>query len=218
MTPVGSSSCLSSIGRPLLTLVDEYTRECLAIDVVSRLTSEDVLERLAWLFVTRGAPERIRSDNGSEFTATVVRSWLRKLGVSALRIEPGSPWENGYLEVFNGNLCDELRNGEIFYTLTNARVLIEVWRREYNTAGRTARFGIARQLVRRMRVMSAIIKKPATEDHSQPAKKTFIRAVVSCSKPPQTGREGALAQETMWRVVVHSFRSLMAGFQVIGDT
>ena len=117
----------------LLTLVDEYTRECLAIDVARRLTSEDVLERLAWLFVTRGVPEHIRSDNGSEFTAHAVRDWLKNLGVSTLYIEPGSPWENGYIESFNGKLRDELLSGEIFYTLTEAKVLVEQWRRDYNT-------------------------------------------------------------------------------------
>lgn len=117
----------------MLTVVDEYTRECLAIDVARRLTSEDVLERLAWLFVIRGVPEHIRSDNGSEFTAMVVRTWLHKVGVQTLYIEPGSPWENGYIESFNGKLRDELLNGEIFYTLTEARVLLERWRREYNT-------------------------------------------------------------------------------------
>ena len=97
------------------------------------MSSEDVLERLAWLFVTRGVPEYIRSDNGSEFTATAVRTWLQKVGVQTLYIEPGSPWENGYIESFNGKLRDELLNGEIFYTLIEARVLIEQWRQEYNT-------------------------------------------------------------------------------------
>lgn len=122
-------------GRPLklLTLVDEYTRECLAIDVARRLRSDDVLEQLAWLFATRGVPEHIRSDNGSEFTATVVRRWLKKVGVRTLFIAPGSPWENGYVESFNGKLRDELLNGEIFYTLREAKVLIERWRRHYNT-------------------------------------------------------------------------------------
>ncbi len=122
-------------GRPLrmLTLVDEFTRECLAIDVARRLNSEDVLERLTWLFVTRGVPKYIRSDNGSEFTALVVRDWLKRLGVGTLFIEPGSPWENGYVESFNGKLRDELLNGEIFFSLTEAKVLIERWRQEYNT-------------------------------------------------------------------------------------
>jgi transposase InsO family protein len=122
-------------GRPvrLLTLVDEYSRECLSIDVARRLSSEDVLERLAWLFVTRGVPKHIRSDNGPEFTARVVRAWLRRVGVRTLFIEPGSPWENGYVESFNGKLRDELLNREIFYTVAEAKVLIEQWRREYNT-------------------------------------------------------------------------------------
>ena len=122
-------------GRPfrMLTIVDEYTRECLAIDVARRMKCDDVLERLAWLFATRGVPEHIRSDNGPEFTAKVVRWWLQRMGVKTLFIEPGSPWENGYVESFNGKLRDELLNGEIFYTLLEAKVLIERWRQHYNT-------------------------------------------------------------------------------------
>jgi len=116
----------------MLTLVDEYTRECLAIDVARKLTSDDVLERLSWLMATRGAPEHIRSDNGPEFTATIVREWLTKVGVKTLFIEPGSPWENGYVESFNGKLRDELLDREIFYSLTEAKVLIEMWRKHYN--------------------------------------------------------------------------------------
>ena len=122
-------------GHPLrmLTMVDEYTRECLAIDLERRLDSEDVLDRLEQLFVARGTPEFIRSDNGAEFTAKAVREWLARVGVQTLFIEPGSPWENGYVESFNGKLRDELLNGEIFYTLPEAKVLIERWRQEYNT-------------------------------------------------------------------------------------
>ena len=121
-------------GRPLrmLTLVDEYTRECLAIDVARRMTSEDVLERLTDRFIHRGVPDHIRSDNGAEFTANTVREWLAKVGVRTLFIEPGSPWENGYIESFNGKLRDEMLNGEIFYTLREAKVLIERWREHYN--------------------------------------------------------------------------------------
>jgi len=121
-------------GRPLklLTLIDEHTRECLSIDVSRWLNSEDVLCRLATLFVERGVPDHIRSDNGSEFTAKAVREWLGRVGVKTLFIEPGSPWENGYVESFNGKLRDELLNGEIFYTLREARVVIEMWRNEYN--------------------------------------------------------------------------------------
>ena len=121
-------------GRPLrmLVIVDEYTRECLAIDVARRLGSEDVLERLAELFVRRGTPEFIRSDNGAEFTAIAVREWLARLGVTTLYIAPGSPWENGYVESFNGKLRDELLDREIFYTLQEAQLLIERWRQHYN--------------------------------------------------------------------------------------
>jgi putative transposase len=121
-------------GRPLkmLTVVDEYSRENLAIEVGRRLTSRDVIRVLAKLMLRYGVPEHIRSDNGPEFVAKAVREWLARLGTETLFIEPGSPWENGYIESFNGKLRDELLNGEIFYTLTEARVLIEMWRRHYN--------------------------------------------------------------------------------------
>lgn len=121
-------------GRPLpmLTVVDEYTRECLSIDVARGLKADDVLDRLAALFVSRGAPACIRSDNGPEFTACRVREWLGQVGVETLYIEPGSPCENGYVESFNGKLRDELLNREIFYTLREAQVLLEAWREEYN--------------------------------------------------------------------------------------
>jgi len=117
----------------MLTIIDEYTRECLAIDVARRLRSDDVLHRLAELFVDRGPPDHIRSDNGAEFTAKAVREWLARVGVKTLYIEPGSPWENGYNESFNGKLGDELLDGEIFYSLREAQVLIERWRYHYNT-------------------------------------------------------------------------------------
>lgn len=117
----------------MLTLIDEHSRECLAIDVARRLTSEDVLERLSDLFVRRGVSVYLRSDNGSEFTATKVRDWLARVGVTTLFIEPGSPWENGYVESFNGKLRDELLAREQFDTLLEAKVLIERWRRDYNT-------------------------------------------------------------------------------------
>ena len=116
----------------LLTILDEYTRECLAIDVKRQMNHQDVLGRLAELFVDRGVPEFIRSDNGSEFTEQAVRDWLQAVGVRTLYIEPGSPWENGYIESFNGKLRDELLNMEIFDTLGEAKVLVERWRRDYN--------------------------------------------------------------------------------------
>jgi putative transposase len=117
----------------MLTVIDEFTRECLAIDVARRLRSDDVLQVLADLMVQNGMPDHIRSDNGPEFTAKAVRAWLTRIKVKTLFIEPGSPWENGYNESFNGKLRDELLNGEIFYTLKEAKVLIEQWRRHYNT-------------------------------------------------------------------------------------
>ena len=125
----------TSDGRPLrlLTIIDEYTRECLAIDVGRHMTSENVLERLAQLFVDRGAPAYLRSDNGPEFIAKKVRKWLSKVGVGTLYIEPGSPWENGYGESFNGKLRDELLTREVFDALLEAKVLVERWRRHYNT-------------------------------------------------------------------------------------
>ena len=116
----------------MLTIIDEYTRQCLAIDVDRRLNREAVLNRLTDIFIRRGIPEYIRSDNGSEFTAKVVREWLKAVGVKTAYITPGSPWENGYNESFNGKLRDEVLNVEIFDTLLEAQVLIERWRQEYN--------------------------------------------------------------------------------------
>ena len=116
----------------ILSIVDEFSRECLAIRVARKISSQDVIEELFYLLLFRGIPEHIRSDNGPEFTARAVRSWLSRLGVKTLFIERGSPWENGYIESFNGKLRDELLNREIFTTLEEAKVLIEQWRREYN--------------------------------------------------------------------------------------
>lgn len=116
----------------MLTVIDEYSRRCLAIKVDYNLKAEQVLEVISELFITEGTPDYIRSDNGSEFTAKDVRQWLSQVGVSTAYITPGSPWENGFNERFNGSLRDELLNGEIFYTLIEARVLIENWRQHYN--------------------------------------------------------------------------------------
>ena len=116
----------------ILNIIDEYTRECLAILIARKIRNQDVIDLLFNLFIFRGIPEHIRSDNGPEFTAKAVRKWLTRLGVKTLFIEPGSPWENGYIESFNGKLRDDLLNREIFTTLEEAKVLIEQWRREYN--------------------------------------------------------------------------------------
>jgi transposase InsO family protein len=116
----------------ILNIIDEYTRECLSMRVDRTITALDVIETLKDLFVTRGIPEHIRSDNGPEFVADLLRGWLQNLHVKPLFIEPGSPWENGYIESFNGKFRDELLNGEIFDTLTEARVVTERWRKQYN--------------------------------------------------------------------------------------
>jgi len=117
----------------ILTIVDEYTRECLALRSDRKITSEDVIHTLSDLFIQRGAPAYLRSDNGPEFTAKSIREWLEHLNVQTLFIEPGCPWENGYVESFNGKLRDELLNREIFFTLIEAEVLLERWRIHYNT-------------------------------------------------------------------------------------
>jgi transposase InsO family protein len=115
----------------MLNIIDEYTRECSAIRVDRKITANDVIDTLADVFIRRGTPQFIRSDNGPEFVAQLIRQWLQDLGVQTAFIEPGSPWENGYIESFNGKFRDELLNGEIFDTLIEARVITEQWRNHY---------------------------------------------------------------------------------------
>ncbi|WP_166507207.1 IS3 family transposase [Frigidibacter mobilis] len=117
----------------MLNLIDEFTRECLAIRIDRRLRSTDVIDVLSDLFILRGVPDHVRSDNGPEFVAKAVREWIAAVGARTAFIEPGSPWENGYCESFNAKLRDELLNGEIFYSLAEAKIVIESWRRHYNT-------------------------------------------------------------------------------------
>ncbi len=128
-------ACRTHDGRAvrLLIVIDEFTRKCLAIRAARRIRSDDVIHLLTELFILDGVPEYIRSDNGPELTAAAVREWLSRLGTKPLFIEPGSPWENGYCESFNGKLRDELLNGEVFYSLKEVQILTERWRREYNT-------------------------------------------------------------------------------------
>jgi transposase InsO family protein len=116
----------------MLNVIDEYSRECLTIYVDRKLRSTEVLYKLSELFILHGIPDYIRSDNGSEFVAKELRKWLQRIGVKPAYIEPGSPWENGYIESFNGKLRDELLNGEIFDTILEAKVLTEMWRKHYN--------------------------------------------------------------------------------------
>ena len=122
-------------GRAFRTLnvLDEFGRECLDIRVKRKLNSTDVIDVLTDLFILRGVPAFIRSDNGPEFVAEAVRKWISAVGAKTAYIEPGSPWENGYIESFNARFRDELLNGEIFYSLREAQIVIEQWRRHYNT-------------------------------------------------------------------------------------
>lgn len=117
----------------MLNIVDEFTHECIAIRIDRKLNSIDVIDTLSGLFITRGVPEYVRSDNGPEFIAQAVQDWIAAVGAKTAYIAPGSPWENGFVESFNARLRDELLNGEIFYSLAEARVIIESWRRHYNT-------------------------------------------------------------------------------------
>lgn len=158
----------------MLVIVDEHTRECLAIEVARKLTSEDLLERLSDLFICRGVPDYVRSDNGPEFTAHRVRDWLESVAVKTLFIEPGSPWENGYVESFNGKLRDELLDREVFDTLLEAKVLIERWRRAYNT----------------VRPHSSLGYRAPAPEATQPC--SFASAT-----PQRTNRAGMLATPTL---------------------
>lgn len=135
-------------GRPLriLNIIGEYTRECLASVVARRIRSQDVLLLLADLFLKHGCPTHIRSDNGPECIAKQRRSWLTRLEIGPLYIEPGSPWENGYGESFNGTMRDQLLSGELFYTLREAPIIIERWRTHCNTVRPQSRPGASHLL------------------------------------------------------------------------
>ena len=127
--------CRTDDGKVFRTLniLDEFSRECLAIKVDRKLNSTRVIDALTDLFIMRGSPAFIRSDNGPEFIAQAVRDWIAAVGAKTAYIEPGSPWENGYCESFNARFRDELLNGEIFYSLREAQIIIEEWRKHYNT-------------------------------------------------------------------------------------
>ena len=127
--------CQTDDGKAVRTLniIDEYSRECLAIHVDRKLNSGNVIDILSDLFILRGIPSFIRSDNGPEFVAEAVRDWIKAVGAKTAYIEPGSPSENGYCESFNARFRDEFLNGKIFYSLPEAQILIEEWRKRYNT-------------------------------------------------------------------------------------
>jgi transposase InsO family protein len=125
----------------MLNVIDEFTHECLSIRVARRLKATDVIDVLSDLFILRGIPGHIRSDNGLEFVAKSVQAWIGAVGAKTAYIAPGSPWENGYIESFNARLRDELLDGEIFYSLREAQIIIESWRRHYNTVRPHASLG-----------------------------------------------------------------------------
>jgi transposase InsO family protein len=129
----------------MLNLIDEFTHECLAIRVNRKLNSTDVIDVLSDQFILRGVPEHIRSDNGPEFVAKAVQDWIGAVGAKTAYIERGSPWENGFIESFNARLRDELLDGEIFYSLAEARIVIESWRRHSTPRGRTDLWATSRQ-------------------------------------------------------------------------
>ena len=117
----------------MLNVIDEFTHECLVIRVSRKLKAVDVIDVLSDLFILRGVPGHVRSDNGPEFVAKAVQEWITAVGARTAYIAPGSPWENGFIESFNARLRDELLDGEIFYSLKEAKIVIESWRRHYNT-------------------------------------------------------------------------------------
>ncbi len=125
----------------MLNVVDEFTHECIKIRIERGLKAVDVIDVLSDLFILRGVPGHIRSDNGPEFIAKAVQAWIAAVGAKTAYIAPGSPWENGYIESFNARLRDELLDGEIFYTLKEAQIVIESWRRHYNAVRPHASLG-----------------------------------------------------------------------------
>lgn len=129
----GKSACSRQTLRVCADVIDEFTRECMAIRVERKLKAVDVIDVLSDLFILRGIPPHIRSDNGPEFIARALREWIAPVGAKTAYIMPDSPWENGYCESFNSKLRDELLNGEIFYTLKEAKIIIENWRQHYIT-------------------------------------------------------------------------------------
>jgi transposase InsO family protein len=156
----------------MLTVIDEFTHECLAIRVSRKLKATDVIDVLSDLFILRSGPEHIRSDNGAEFIAKVVQEWIAAVGAKAAYIAPGSPWENGFIESVNARLRDELLNGEIFYSLKEAKIVIESWRRHYNT----------------LRPHGSIGYKP-------PAPEVFVPAMsMRTAQQPQSSAPPALAE------------------------
>jgi putative transposase len=151
----------------MLNVIDEFTHECLAIRVDRKLGSTDVIDVLSDLFILRGVPGHIRSDNGPEFVAKAVQEWITAVGAKTAYIAPGSPWENGFIESFNARLRDELLDGEIFYSLREAQVVIEGWRRHYNEVRPHASLGY------RAPAPEVVVPAFASSRHASPATPTM---------------------------------------------
>ena len=150
-----------------LSIVDEYTRECLALKVARSITSEDVIDTLAELFAMRGVPKHIRSDNGPEFIAQAIRRWLESVGVEALYIEPGSPWENGYAESFHGRVRDEFLAMEVFESVPAARRLTAAWREDYNHVRPHSSLGYVAPVEFARRCAAYATATPTLQQHSE---------------------------------------------------
>ena len=150
----------------MLNIIDEFTHECLAIRVSRKLKSIDVIDALSDLFILRGVPGHIRSDNGPEFVAKAVRGWIGSVGARTAYITPVSPWENGFVESFNARLRDELLDGKIFYTLREAQIVIESWRRHYNAVRPHASLGYRAPAPEGF--LPALAKRPTSQSQPTP--------------------------------------------------
>jgi transposase InsO family protein len=161
-------------GSPLkwLSIVDEYTRECLTLKVDRSITSEDVIDTLAELFAMRGVPRHIRSDNGPEFVASAIQGWLRQVGVEAMYIAPGSPWENGFAESFHSRLRDEFLAREVFESLAAARRLTAAWREDYNHHRPHSSLGYQTPAAFAVVCAASAPATPALQQHTQPQEET----------------------------------------------
>jgi transposase InsO family protein len=166
-------------GSPLkwLSIVDEYTRECLALKVDRGITAEDVIDTLAELFAMRGVPRAIRSDNGPEFVALAIQRWLRQVDVQTFYIAPGQPWENGYAESFHSRLRDEFLAREIFESLAAARSLTAAWRHDYNHYRPHSSLGYLTPAEFAARCAASVRATPSLQQHSGISlTQTFITA------------------------------------------
>ncbi len=151
-----------------LSIVDEYTRRCIALDVSKSIRSEDIINRLSELFVIYGQPKHIRSDNGPEFIAHAIRDWVRKVGIGTLYVEPGSPWENGYIESFHSRLRDELMNTTEFETLSHARACGVAWREDYNDYRPHSSLGGLPPNEFARRCAASVTAAPSLQQHIEP--------------------------------------------------